>query len=143
MTLRIPRLATFALLIAALVSASPMKARADDYPSKPIKLLVGASPGGTTDTMARAIAQPLSVSLDAQSLTTPVSLRMLRVGERTGMMGEMMERAAAFHEEELARWVERFTRTFEPLLMAVIGVVIGGIVVLMYFPIFELAGSVH
>jgi tripartite-type tricarboxylate transporter receptor subunit TctC len=63
MTLRIPRLATFALLIAALVSASPMKARADDYPSKPIKLLVGASPGGTTDTMARAIAQPLSVSL--------------------------------------------------------------------------------
>jgi general secretion pathway protein F len=87
--------------------------------------------------------QPLSVSLDMQSLTTPVSLRMLRVGERTGMMGEMMERAAAFHEEELARWVERFTRTFEPLLMAVIGVVIGGIVVLMYFPIFELAGSVH
>jgi general secretion pathway protein F len=87
--------------------------------------------------------QPLSVSLDAQSLTTPVSLRMLRVGERTGMMGDMMERAAAFHEEELARWVERFTRTFEPLLMAVIGVVIGGIVVLMYFPIFELAGSVH
>jgi tripartite-type tricarboxylate transporter receptor subunit TctC len=60
---RIPCLATFALLIAALVSASPIKARADDYPSKPIKLLVGASPGGTTDTMARAIAQPLSVSL--------------------------------------------------------------------------------
>jgi general secretion pathway protein F len=66
---------------------------------------------------------------------------MLRVGERTGQMGEMMERIAAFHEEELQRWVERFTRTFEPLLMAVIGVVIGGIVVLMYFPIFELAGS--
>jgi general secretion pathway protein F len=87
--------------------------------------------------------QPMSVSLDAQKLTTPISLRMLRVGERTGMMGEMMERAAAFHEEELARWVERFTRIFEPLLMAVIGVVIGGIVVLMYFPIFELAGSVH
>ena len=97
--------------------------------------------GSATQTIREG--QPLSVSLDAQSLTTPVSLRMLRVGERTGMMGEMMERAAAFHEEELARWVERFTRTFEPLLMAVIGVVIGGIVVLMYFPIFELAGSVH
>ena len=85
--------------------------------------------------------QPISVSLDSQLLTTPVALRMLRVGERTGQMGEMMERIAAFHEEELQRWVERFTRTFEPLLMAVIGVVIGGIVVLMYFPIFELAGS--
>jgi general secretion pathway protein F len=85
--------------------------------------------------------QPISTSLDGQALTTPVALRMLRVGERTGQMGERMERIAAFHEEELARWVERFTRTFEPLLMAVIGVVIGGIVVLMYFPIFELAGS--
>jgi general secretion pathway protein F len=87
--------------------------------------------------------QSMSVSLDAHGLTTPVALRMLRVGERTGMMGDMMERSAAFHEEELARWVERFTRTFEPLLMAVIGVVIGGIVLLMYFPIFELAGSVQ
>jgi general secretion pathway protein F len=86
---------------------------------------------------------PMSVSLEAQSLTTPVALRMLRVGERTGQMGEMMERIAAFHEEELSRWVERFTRLFEPLLMALIGVVIGGIVVLMYFPIFELAGSMH
>jgi general secretion pathway protein F len=85
--------------------------------------------------------QSISVSLQGEGLTTPVALRMLRVGERTGRMGEMMERIAAFHEEELARWVERFTRTFEPLLMAVIGLVIGGVVVLMYFPIFELAGS--
>jgi tripartite-type tricarboxylate transporter receptor subunit TctC len=59
----IPRLVAFTALIAALVPVSPVTARADDYPSKPIKLLVGASPGGTTDTMARAIAQPLSVSL--------------------------------------------------------------------------------
>ncbi|HXV07230.1 MAG TPA: type II secretion system F family protein, partial [Burkholderiales bacterium] len=70
--------------------------------------------------------QTMSASLDGQGLATPVALRMLRVGERTGMMGEMMERSAAFHEEELQRWVERFTRTFEPLLMALIGVVIGG-----------------
>ena len=87
--------------------------------------------------------QTISASLDGQLLTTPVALRMLRVGERTGQMGEMMERIAAFHEEELARWVERFTRVFEPLLMAAIGIVIGGIVVLMYFPIFELAGSIQ
>jgi hypothetical protein len=72
--------------------------------------------------------QSISASLDGEGLTTPVALRMLRVGERTGMMGDMMERTAAFHEEELSRWVERFTRTFEPLLMAAIGIVIGGIV---------------
>jgi general secretion pathway protein F len=58
-------------------------------------------------------------------------------------MGEMMERIAVFHDEELARWVETFTKTFEPLLMAFIGIVIGGIVVLMYLPIFELAGSLQ
>jgi general secretion pathway protein F len=58
-------------------------------------------------------------------------------------MGEMMERIAAFYEEDTTRWVERFTKLFEPLLMAFIGLVIGTIVVLMYFPIFELAGSMQ
>lgn len=86
---------------------------------------------------------PMSGAMERYGLTTPVALRMLRVGERTGRMGEMMERIAAFHEEEAARWVERFTKLFEPLLMAFIGVAIGFIVVLMYFPIFELAGSIQ
>lgn len=84
----------------------------------------------------------LSEAMEAHHLTTPVALRMLRVGERTGNMGSMMERIASFYDEEMARWVDWFTRLFEPILMAVIGVVIGGIVVLMYLPIFELAGSI-
>jgi len=83
----------------------------------------------------------ISFAMDAHRLATPVASRMLRVGEQTGQMGEMMERIAAFHEEEMSRWIEWFTRLFEPLLMAFIGVVIGAIVVLMYLPIFELAGS--
>ena len=87
--------------------------------------------------------KPISQAMEAHHLTTAVSLRMLRVGERTGRMGEMMERIASFYDEEMARWVEWFTRLFEPLLMALIGVVIGGIVVLMYMPIFELAGSIQ
>jgi general secretion pathway protein F len=86
---------------------------------------------------------PISVAMEQYGLTTAVALRMLRVGEHTGRMGEMMERTAAFHEEETARWVERFTKLFEPLLMTFIGAVIGLIVVLMYFPIFELAGSIE
>jgi general secretion pathway protein F len=87
--------------------------------------------------------QPISYSMERYGLTTPVALRMLRVGERSGRMGEMMERIASFYEEETARWVERFTKLFEPLLMVFIGLLIGGIVVLMYFPIFELAGSIQ
>jgi len=93
----------------------------------------------------RAISEgkPVSASLDEHGLTTAVALRMLAVGERSGNMGEMMERAAAFHDEEIARWVDWFTRLFEPLLMAAIGLVIGAIVILMYMPIFELAGSLQ
>jgi general secretion pathway protein F len=87
--------------------------------------------------------KPTSQAMEAHYLTTPVSLRMLRVGERTGGMGEMMERVAGFYDEEMARWVDWFTRLFEPILMAVIGVIIGGIVVLMYMPIFDLAGSIQ
>ena len=87
--------------------------------------------------------QSISHAMEKYGLTTPVALRMLRVGERTGRMGEMMERIASFYEEETARWVEHFTKLFEPLLMIFIGLIIGVIVVLMYFPIFELAGSVQ
>jgi general secretion pathway protein F len=92
---------------------------------------------------AIAEGKPVSVSLDRHRLATPVALRMLAVGERSGNMGEMMDRIAAFHDEEIERWLEWFTRLFEPLLMAAIGLVIGAIVVFMYMPIFELAGSLR
>ena len=87
----------------------------------------------------RGVAQ----SMEANGLTTPVALRMLNVGEKSGNMGEMLEQIAAFHDEEMARWVDWFTRLFEPILMAIIGLVIGAIVILMYMPIFELAGNLQ
>jgi general secretion pathway protein F len=84
---------------------------------------------------------PLSDAFEANALTTPISLRMLRVGERTGEMGPMLTQSAAFYDGEIGRWIDRFTRTFEPLLMAAIGIVVGAIVVLLYMPIFDLAGD--
>ena len=93
----------------------------------------------------RAVSEglPVSASMDGNGLTTAVALRMLVVGERSGNMGEMMERIAVFHDEEISRWVDWATRLFEPLLMAAIGLVIGAIVILMYMPIFEIAGSLQ
>jgi general secretion pathway protein F len=85
----------------------------------------------------------ISSAMEIEGLTTAVGNRMLRVGERTGLMGDMMERIGNFHDEEIARWVEWTTKLIEPLLMAVIGIVIGGIIILMYMPIFELAGSIN
>ena len=84
---------------------------------------------------------PLSHAFETNRLTTPISLRMLRVGERSGELGQMLTQSAAFYDGEIGRWIDRFTRTFEPLLMAAIGLVVGGIVVLLYMPIFDLAGS--
>lgn len=97
------------------------------------------------DTATRMIreGQSLSRAMESSGLSTPVAARLLKVGEKSGRMGDMMEAVARFHDEELARFVEWFTRLVEPLLMAIIGLVIGVIVVLLYLPIFELAGSLE
>lgn len=87
--------------------------------------------------------QPLSESLERHGLSTPVAQRLLRVGERSGQLGLMLTRTAAFYDEETTRWIERFTKAFEPVLMAAIGLVIGLIVILLYMPIFDLAGSLQ
>lgn len=89
------------------------------------------------------ISEGMSISqaMEKNQLSTLVSARMLRVGERSGQMGEMMEKTAEFMNGELSQWIDWFSRLFEPVLMAFIGIVIGLIVVLMYMPIFELASS--
>ena len=84
---------------------------------------------------------PFSTALEHANMATPVAQSLLKVGENTGRLGDMLERSAKFHDEEFARWADWASRLLEPLLMTIIGVVIGGVVVLMYMPIFELAGS--
>jgi general secretion pathway protein F len=83
----------------------------------------------------------LSSAFEAAELITPISLRLLMVGERTGDLGKMLSQSAHFYDEEITQWIDRFMRSFEPLLMTAIGLVVGVIVVLLYMPIFDLAGS--
>jgi general secretion pathway protein F len=85
----------------------------------------------------------LSDALVLEGLATPVSVRMVRVGERSGSVGPMLGDAAAFYDEELARLTDLVTRLVSPLLMLVIGGLIGTVVVLMYLPIFQLMESVQ
>jgi len=113
-----------------------------------LELVIGLLPGALNQQLVSATqlireGTTISVAMETFGLTTPVSARMLRVGERTGQMGEMMERIALFYDSEISQWIDWFVRLFEPLLMAFIGLVIGFIVVVMYFPIFELAGSIR
>lgn len=106
--------------------------------------LVGARMAQLLDQAAQRVreGQPLSQAFEANHLSTPVALRMLHAGEQAGNLGAMMERTADFYDEEMGRWIEWFVRLFEPLLMVFVGGVIGVVVILMYMPIFELAGSI-
>jgi general secretion pathway protein F len=87
--------------------------------------------------------QAVSRAFERHGLTTHVSQRLLAVGERSGRMPQMVERIASFYEDELARWIDWFTRLFEPALMVLIGALVGLIVVLLYLPIFELAENLR
>ncbi|MFD0914202.1 type II secretion system F family protein [Methylophilus luteus] len=85
----------------------------------------------------------LSSSMEAHGLTTSIANRMLRVGERTGQMDEMLGRIGVFYDEDTARRVEWLSKLLEPALMVLIGLIVGLVVVLMYMPIFELAGAIE
>lgn len=85
----------------------------------------------------------MSDSLDQEGLMTTIAQRLLRAGERNGQIASMLEQAATFHEREIAQWVERFARLIEPILMLLMGLGIGAIVVLLYLPVFDLAGNLQ
>ncbi|NHZ32158.1 type II secretion system F family protein [Massilia rubra] len=85
----------------------------------------------------------VSEAFSAHSLATEVGARLITVGERSGEIAQAMERIATLYDDEISSWVDWFTKLFEPILMIIIGVVIGAIVVLMYLPIFELANSLQ
>ncbi|WMD18304.1 type II secretion system F family protein [Achromobacter seleniivolatilans] len=85
----------------------------------------------------RSVAETLA----RHGLTTAVAERLLRVGEQSGDLGGMCERIAMFHDGTLDHAIEVFGKVFEPLLMLVVGGLVGAIVILLYMPIFEMAGS--
>lgn len=87
--------------------------------------------------------QGLAETFRLHGLATEIGVRLLSVGERSGSLDRTMERIAAFYDDENARQIDLFTRMFEPLLMLVMGLLIGGIVILMYLPIFQLASSIQ
>lgn len=94
-------------------------------------------------TKALREGRAVAATFRAHGLATEVGARLLEVGEAGGALGETMDRIASFYEDETARQVEWFSRLFEPALMVFMGLLIGGIVILMYLPIFQLASSIQ
>ena len=87
----------------------------------------------------RSIAEPLAESKVFPSMVC----QMISVGEATGALDTMLTKIADFYDDEVDTAVEGLTSMLEPAIMAFLGVVVGGLVIAMYLPIFEMAGKVN
>lgn len=80
----------------------------------------------------------LTNSLSKQSIFPPMMLRMVSAGEATGKIDVMLEKMADFWDEEIEATLDALTSLIEPLLIVVLGIIVGGIVISMFLPIFKL-----
>ena len=86
----------------------------------------------------RTMADPLAASGVFPSMVC----QMIAVGESTGALDAMLEKIAEFYDEEVDQSVENLTAMLEPMMIVFLGIVIGGLIVAMYLPIFKMAGAV-
>jgi len=73
----------------------------------------------------------------------PMVVQMVAVGEQTGAMDQMLNKIADFYEEEVDLAVTTMTKLMEPAMMVILGGIVGGLIIAMYLPIFELAGNIR
>jgi len=86
--------------------------------------------------------QSLSTPLEESKIFPVMVTQMISIGEQTGSLEEMLAKIADFYEEEVDTAVENMQQLMEPIIMAFLGVVIGGLVISMYLPIFQMASIV-
>lgn len=84
----------------------------------------------------------LAVSLKQEGLFPQMTLEMIEVGETTGSLEAMLNEVAEFHEGEMDLRLSQITTWIEPVMLLVMGVIVGGIVIVMYLPVFQIAGTV-
>jgi type IV pilus assembly protein PilC len=80
----------------------------------------------------------LSVAMSKKPIFPPMLLRMVAAGEATGKIDSMLEKMADFWDEEIEAMLDALTSLIEPLLIVFLGVIVGGIVIAMFLPIFKL-----
>jgi general secretion pathway protein F len=97
--------------------------------------------GGVREDLERG--QSASAALVHAKLVDAVGERLLRVGERSGQFEQVLQTLADRHADAFSTFVQRATRLVEPLLLLVVAVMVGGIVIMMYMPIFDVANGLH
>lgn len=88
-----------------------------------------------------ATGQQLGFSMRQAGIFPSMALQMVSIGEESGALDDMLEKVATHFENEVDNAVDGLTAMMEPLIMAVLGVLVGGLIIAMYLPIFQL-GSV-
>jgi len=84
----------------------------------------------------------LNVSMRATGVFPPMAIQMVSIGEESGALDSMLDKVATYYEDEVDNAVDGLTSMMEPLIMAFLGVVIGGLIIAMYLPIFQLGAVV-
>ncbi len=88
-----------------------------------------------------ATGQQLAFSMRLTNLFPAMALQMVSIGEESGKLDDMLDKVASYYEAEVDNMVDGLTALMEPLIMAVLGVLVGGLIIAMYLPIFQM-GSV-
>ncbi len=86
--------------------------------------------------------QTIADPLKATGVFPPMVIQMIAVGERTGGLSDMLVKISGFYDDEVDAAVDNLTAMLEPLVIVVLGSIIGGVLVAMYLPMFEMAGTV-
>jgi type IV pilus assembly protein PilC len=84
----------------------------------------------------------LNFSMRSTGVFPSMALQMTAIGEESGALDEMLDKVASYYEAEVDNMVDGLTSLMEPIIMSVLGVVVGGLVVAMYLPIFQLGNVV-
>ncbi|MFJ3052914.1 type II secretion system F family protein [Pseudomonas nitroreducens] len=84
----------------------------------------------------------LNFSMRTTGVFPSMAIQMASIGEESGSLDEMLGKVAGFYEEEVDNAVDNLTTLMEPMIMAVLGVLVGGLIIAMYLPIFQLGNVV-
>jgi len=109
-----------------------------------LDIVGGASGNHVVETSIKGVSTDvekgdnLSVALSKKPIFPPMMLRMVAAGESTGKIDTMLEKMADFWDEEIEAMLDALTSLIEPMLIVFLGVIVGGIVIAMFLPIFKL-----
>jgi type IV pilus assembly protein PilC len=93
--------------------------------------------------MSIAEGETITAPLKESGVFPPMVIQMISVGEKTGGLDEMLSKIADFYDEEVDAAVAALTSVIEPVIIVFMGAVIGGIMIAMYLPMFDIIGKIN